>query len=104
VGYTINSAQDEQLFRLYAEHRDTVRRAMGGGVFPKLREALAAYDAFDQALATDLADPDLIAYHTSLMVSIQPYIAQLRTAGENIVATMQTIEAAVPGTFDIPLS
>ena len=104
MGFTINDAQDERLFRAYTEHRDTVRRAMGGGVYPKLREALAAYSALDEALATTLADPDLLAYHASLMVGVEPYITQLRTAAEGIVATMQAIETSVPGTFDIPLS
>jgi hypothetical protein len=103
MSFTINDAQDERLFRAYTDFRDTVRRVMGGGVYPKLREALAAYAALDEALATTLADPDLLAYHESLMVGIEPYTAQLRAAAENIVATMQAIEAAAPGTFDIPL-
>jgi hypothetical protein len=103
MGFTINDAQDERVFRAYADYRDTVRRVMGGGVYVKLREAIAAYNAFDEALATTLADPDLLAYHAALMVGIEPYIAQLRTGAETIVATMQAIETAAPGTFDIPL-
>ena len=103
MGFVINDVEDERLFRAYAELRDTVRRVMGGGVYPKLREALAAYAALDDALASTLADPDLLAYHQSLMVGIEPHIAQLRAAAENIVATMQAIEAAAPGTFDIQL-
>lgn len=103
MGFTIDNAQDERLFRAYTDHRDTVRRVMGGGVYPKLREAIAAYNAFDDALATALADPNLLAYHAGLMVGIEPYIAQLRAAAENIVTTMQAIETAAPGTFDIAL-
>ncbi len=101
MGFIIQNADDERLFRVYMDYRDAVRQIMGEGVYPKLRKAISAYDGFDDALATTLADPDLLAYHQSLMAGIEPHIAQLRAAAENIVATMQAIEAAAPGTFGI---
>lgn len=103
MGFTISNAEDERLFRAYTGYRDAVRHVMGGGVYPNLREAIAAYNGLDDALATTLDDPDLLAYHADLMTEIEPYIAQLRAAAEGIVTTMQAIEAAVPGTFGIQL-
>lgn len=99
----IDSIEDEQLFRAYTVYRDAVRTVMGQHVYRRLREALAAYAALDTALATTLADPDLLVYHASLMGPIAPYIARLRADAENIVATMEAIEAVAHGTFGIPI-
>ncbi len=101
--FQINTAEDEQLFRLYTTHRDEVRNVMGYGVYPNLKKALEIYAAFDAALAGPLADEDLIAYHANLMTPIAPYIAQLRAAAETSVAIMEAIETAAPGTFGITL-
>lgn len=101
--FQITTAEDEQLFRLYTQHRDEVRNVMGYGVYPNLKKALEVYAAFDAALAGPLADEDLIAYHTTLMTPIAPYIAQLRAGAEQIVAIMEAIEAVAPTTFGIPL-
>lgn len=101
--FQIITAEDEQLFRLYANYRDDVRNVMGNGVYPNLKKAIATYDAFDAAFTGPLADENLIAYHTSLMTPVAPYIAQLRADAEQIVAIMEAIEEAVPTTFGIPL-
>lgn len=99
--FTINTASDEQLFRSYTSHRDAVRDVMGHGVYPNLRRALTVYAAFDAALADDLADQDLLAYHQALMAQIAPYVAMLRAAAAQIVEIMDMIEANAPGTFGI---
>ena len=97
------SSEDERLLRLYTQHRDEVRNVMGYGVYPNLKKAIETYDAFDAALAGPLADEDLVAYHESLMTQIAPYVAQLRAGAEQIVAIMEAIETAAPGTFGITL-
>lgn len=104
MSFAIATAQHEQLFRAYTAHRDAVRAAMGYGVYPNLVKALAMYDALDQALANELADPDLVAYHDSLITPIAPYVAQMRSAAAGIVAIMRAIETAAPGTFDIAVT
>ena len=65
---------------------------------------MALYAEFDAALAGELADPGLLAYHESLMAPIAPHVAQLRELAERIVVIMQAIEAASPGTFGIALA
>lgn len=101
MSFQIDSIADEQLFRAYTSHRDAVRATMNR-VYLRLSEALAAYNTMDAALATTLADPELLTYHDSLMAPIAPYIAQLRANAESMVRTMEAIEASVPGTFGIP--
>lgn len=101
MSFAINTATDEQLFRSYTSHRDAVRDVMGHGVYPNLRRALSVYAAFDTALAGDLADHDLLAYHQALMAAIDPYVSMLRAAAAQIVEVMDMIEANAPGTFGI---
>ena len=101
--FKIETREDELLFRAYTGHRDAVRDIMGHGVYPNLVKALETYAAFDAALAGELADTDLLAYHNGLMAPIAPYIAQLRAGAAGIVQIMQGIETARPGTFGIAL-
>jgi hypothetical protein len=104
-GFVISNEVDERLFVEYIRQRDLVRSVMGGGVYPNLVKALEVYAAFDLALAEGgpLADAELLVYHGALLAPIAPYITALREAAAGIVATMQAIEAASPGTFGIPL-
>lgn len=102
--FGIQTPHDERLFVEYTRLRTAARDAMAHGVYPSLTRAIQAYDALDAALATTLADPDLLAYHVSVMTAIAPSIAQLRAGAEQIVATMTAIEEAAPGTFGIPLA
>ena len=76
---------------------------MAHGMYPSLTTAIQEYDALDAALASALADPDLLVYHASLMMFIAPSVAQLRAGAEQIVAIMEAIEQAAPGTFGIPI-
>lgn len=101
--FTIETAQDEEVFRAYTTHRDAVRSEMGYGVYPNLIRALESYIAFDAALAGDLNDPDLLNYHDSTIQAVAPYIAQLRQLAAGIVQIMQQIETHQPGTFGIQL-
>lgn len=103
MAFQIDTAEDEQLFRAYTTHRDAVRTVMGRGVYPNLVKALATYDEFDAALAGELADTDLLAYHNGLMAPIAPYIAQLRAGAAGFVQIMQGVETARPVTFGIAL-
>lgn len=97
------SPDDERLLRLYTQQRDEVRDVMGYGVYPNLVKAIETLAAFDAALAGPLADEDLIAYHESLMAPIAPYMAQIQQLAAGMVAIMQAIEMASPGTFGITL-
>ena len=99
--FVIASEADEALLRTYIAHRDATRDTLGNGVYPNLVKAISQYAAFDAALAGELAEPGLLAYHAMLMGPIAPFVAQLRAKAEEIVAIMQGIEAASPGTFGI---
>jgi hypothetical protein len=105
AGFVISSEEDERRFVQYVALRDQVRQVLGGGVYPNLVKALEVYAAFDTALDEGgaLADAELSAYNAALMGPIAPYIAELRAAAAGIVATMQAIETASPGTFGIAL-
>lgn len=101
--FQIETTEDEQLFRAYTGHRDAVRNVMGYGVYPNLVKAIETLAAFETALAGPLSDEDLLAYHESLMAPIAPYMAQIQQLAAGMVAIMQAIETAAPGTFGITL-
>lgn len=101
--FTIDTPQDEEIFRAYTTHRDAVRSAMGYGVYPNLVRALESYIAFDAALTGPLNDPDLVNYHVSTIQAVAPYISRLRELAADIVQIMQQIEMHQPGTFGIQL-
>ena len=101
--FRIETQEDEQLFRAYTQHRDSVRNVMGYGVYPNLVKALETYAAFDAALANELSDPDLLEYHASAMRQVAPYIEQLRQLATGMTQIMVAIEAAQPGAFGIQL-
>ena len=101
--FAIITAEDEQLFRAYTQHRDEVRAVMGHGVYPNLVKALEVYAAFDAALANGLSDPDLLEYHAVTIQVVAPYIAQLRQLATSMVQIMVAIETEQPGAFGIQL-
>ncbi len=103
MGFTITTEDDERLWHAYREQRDALRNVMGYGVYPNLVKAIETLTAFETALAGPLADEDLIAYHESLMAPIAPYMAQIQQLAAGMVAIMQAIETASPGTFGITL-
>lgn len=103
MGFTITTEEDERLWHAYREQRDTLRNVMGYGVYPNLVKAIETLTAFETAMAGPLADEDLLAYHESLMAPIAPYMAQIQQLAAGMVAIMQAIETAAPGTFGITL-
>jgi len=97
----ITDFTDEQALRTYVMARDMPRATMAYGVYPNCVKALAEYDALMARFQTDLAD--FTEYHADVVKAVAPYIDQLQQAMGTIVAIMQAIEAAAPGTFGIEL-
>jgi len=97
----INNYDDEKRFRAYTAHRDALQNVMEFGAFPNLVRAIELFDAFDEAMAGELADEELAAYHESVMGNVAPHIAMLRQLAEQFVGIMEAIETAAPGTFNI---
>lgn len=98
----ITTAQDERLYNAYLAARDAPRLTMAHGVYPNAVKALAEYDALLARLTTgDLTQ--FGQYHANVTAAVAPHIATLQQAMQAIVATMQAIEQAAPGTFGIAL-
>lgn len=93
--YTINTEADETRFRQYAQQRDEIRMVIGTKIYPNLVKALASYAALDETLH----DESLRAYHDKLMGPITPYIKDLRELAAGIIAIIDAIDDASPGTF-----
>lgn len=93
---------NEQLALLteYAAMRNAPRDTMGYGVYPNCVKALTDYTALQSWLAEH---DDLSADHAAMIAAVAPHIETLQQAMQTIVATMQAIERAAPGTFGIEL-
>lgn len=82
----------------YATMRNAPRDTMRHGVYPNADKALREY----QALQAWLADnPDWQQPHADMVAAVLPHVQTLQQAMTTIVATMQAIESAAPGTFGI---
>lgn len=98
----ITTAADERTYSSYLAARDAPRLTMAHGVYPNAIKALAEYNA----LLARLTNGDLAQfgqYHANVTAAVAPHIVTMQQAMQAIVATMQAIEQAAPGTFGIVL-
>lgn len=93
---------NEQLAEIqqYATIRNAPRSTMAHGVYPNCLKALAEYQALVDWLAVH---PDWQQSHADMVAAVLPHVTALQQAMQTIVATMQAIETAAPGTFGIAL-
>lgn len=84
----------------YATMRNAPRDTMRFGVYPNAVKVLAEYVTLQQWL-TD--NPDWQQSHADMIATVTPHITTMQQSMQTIVATMQAIEAAAPGTFGIAL-
>lgn len=80
--------------------RNAPRSTMAFGVYPNAVKALTEYQALVDWLA---AHPDWQQSHVDMVAAVLPYVTALQQGMQTIVATMQAIETAAPGTFGIAL-
>lgn len=102
----ITSLEQEQQFTEYHKRRGELRDSLRFGVYPNLQQALRLYAAFvaDYAPGGQHHDPALWQYY---LFNIQPIAAQqadMIYAASTIVAIMQAVELAAPGTFGIEVT
>lgn len=104
-GIIINNFENELQFTEYHKRRGELRDSLRYGVYPNLKKALAIYAAFvaDYAPGGALYDPELWAYYEQTIAPIAAYQDQMMAAATGIVAIMEGVEQAAPGTFGIDL-
>ena len=104
-GIIINNLTNELQFTEYHRRRGLLRDAMRYGVYPNLVMALSLYNAFvaDYGPGGALYDPELWAYYQTNIAPIAEYQEQMMQAATGIVAIMEGVELAAPGTFGIEL-
>ena len=107
MAFEINSPADEQLLAFYTSARNKVRDIITFGVYPHVNQALKAYNDLD-TLVAGLSQgtgnqPVLAAYHAGLMAAIADETASLRASAGDLIASIETIETIMPGTFGIDL-
>lgn len=95
-----NATEENELIR-YLAARDAPRQTMAHGVYPNAKKALAEYDALLALLGSDMSK--FVDYHDELTKEVKLYVGMLQDALTTIVATMEGIEQAAPGTFGIPM-
>lgn len=107
MAFEITSPADEQLLATYTNARNKVRDIITFGIYPQVRQALSAYDELDALIASLAAgsgnQPLLASYHAGLMAAIASETASLRASAGDLIASIETIETIMPGTFGIVL-
>ena len=100
MSVSISDAAGLALLTEYTRLRDEPRNAMAFGVYPNAIIALQRYQALTEWLAQY---PDFSQLHQDTVGAVLLHVQTMIDAMETIVATMQAIEAAAPGTFNIEL-
>lgn len=100
MSVNISDAAGLALLAEYTRLRDEPRNAMAHGVYPNAVIALQRYQALTGWLAQY---PDYSQLHQNTVGAVLPHVQTMIDAMETIVATMQAIETAAPGTFNIEL-
>lgn len=99
----IDGLPSEQAFTEYYRRRGELRDCLRFGVYPNLVQALSLHNKFiaDYGPGGALHDPALWAYYQANIAPVADVQAQMMTGAEAIVAAMEQVEAAAPGTFGI---
>lgn len=104
-GIIINNFENELQFTEYHKRRGELRDSLRYGVYPNLVKALRLYNGFvaDYAPGGALYDAEIWAYYQAQIEPIAAYQNQMMEAATGIVAIMEGVEQAAPGTFGIEL-
>lgn len=102
-GIIINNLTNELQFTEYHRRRGELRDSLRFGVYPNLVKALAIYAAFvaDYAPGGALYDPELWSYYQQTIAPVAAQQQAMLDAATAIVAGMEAVERAAPGTFGI---
>ena len=100
---TITDLTTEQVFTDYFKRRAVLRDSIRFGVYPNLTKFLADYAAFLADYGPDgaLYNEQIWAYYQAQIKPIEAYQSQMMAAAAGIVAGLEALEAAAPGTFGI---
>ena len=101
MSISISGMADERSYEQYRELRDAPRQTISNGVYPNCKKALSEYSILVDALSGDMSG--YAELHTAMIAQVSPHIASIQQAMQNIVDTVEAIEAAAPGTFGIEL-
>ncbi len=104
-GIIINNLENELQFTDYHRRRGELRDALRFGVYPNLVKALEIYVAFVADYGPDGAryDAELWEYYQQTIAPIADVQDGMMAGAQQIVAAMEAVEAASPGTFGIEL-
>jgi hypothetical protein len=102
-GIIINNLENEQVFTDYHKRRGELRDALRFGVYPNLKRAIALYTSFVADYGPDgpLYEKEIWDYYTTQIAPIATVQDGMMAGAVAIVAAMEQVEAAAPGTFGI---
>lgn len=92
----ISDATGINLMQTYVDLRDGPRMLMSRQIYGVAKRALGGYQKLIVFL---LENPEYAALHGTTTAQVQPHIQTMIDGLTMIVTTMETVEAAAPGTF-----
>ncbi|MBP8294041.1 MAG: hypothetical protein KAX65_14795 [Caldilineaceae bacterium] len=100
-GIIINNLDGERKFTDYHKRRGELRDALRFGVYPNLKRAIELYNSFvaDYGPDGELYEKEIWDYYTTQIEPIASVQAGMMAGAVAIVAAMEQVEAAAPGTF-----
>lgn len=95
----IEALEDERAFEAYKLARDLPRLSLANSVYPGCKITLQHYADLEAHLSSDMNEYS--EYHAIVTSTVDSHIDAIRDAMQTIVAHVEGIEKAAPGTFGI---
>ncbi len=105
MAFQITTQADSDLFVEYQAFRDRIRSIVAYGVYPYVKQMIAAYDELEVYVhdleAGTTNEQELADYDDATNAAIAETLTDLLTAADSLIAAIEAIETTAPNTFGI---